>query len=136
MSPACASAWSSLPHSPVTKIYWIRHDPQPRLAIVARPPGDDWLHDDLLALRSSGIDVLVSLLEPDESIDLGLHREGELAQQAGMEFVSFPIPDRTTPQNRQSFCNLISYLAAAIRAGKHVGVHCRASIGRSTVTTA
>jgi protein-tyrosine phosphatase len=44
--------------------------------------------------------------------------------------------DRATPENRQSFCTLISYLTEALRAGKHIGAHCRGSIGRSTVITA
>jgi hypothetical protein len=117
-------------------IYWIQHGPKPSLAIVARPRGEDWLYGDLLAIKSSGIDILVSLLEPDEAIDLGLGREGDLAQKAGMEFVSFPIVDRTTPENRQNFCKLISRLTEALRTGKHVGVHCRGSIGRSTVIAA
>jgi protein-tyrosine phosphatase len=120
----------------MTSVYWIQHDLQPRLAIVARPRGEDWLHDELLAMKSSGIDILVSLLEPDEAMDLGLQLESEFAQKAGIEFVSFPIADRTTPENRQSFCRLISHLAAEIRAGRHIGVHCRGSIGRATVTTA
>jgi protein-tyrosine phosphatase len=117
-------------------VYWIQHRQKPLLAIVARPRGEEWLSDDLLALKSSGIDILVSLLEPDEALNLGLGRESELAQQAGIEFISFPIADRATPENRQLFCRLISYLAEALVAGKHIGAHCRGSIGRSTVITA
>ena len=120
----------------MTRVYWIQHDRQPRLAIVARPRGEDSLHDELLAMKSSGIDILVSLLPTDEVTYLGLAREAELAQNVGMEFISFPIPDRATPENRENFCKLISHLAEAIRAGKHVGAHCQGSIGRSTVTTA
>jgi len=120
----------------MTGVYWIQHDQQPRLAIVARPRGDEWLVDDLLAMKSSGVDILVSLLEAHEAVYLGLRDEGKFAQLAGMEFISFPMADRTTPENRESFCKLIQKLCEAMRAGKRVGVHCRASIGRSTVTTA
>jgi|SRR5277367_2808431 len=120
----------------MTNIYWIQHGEKPRLAIVARPHGEERLYGDLLVIKSSGIDILVSLLEPDEALDLGLVREGELAQKAGIEFLSFPIADRTTPGNRQNFCQLISRLTEALRTGKHVGVHCRGSIGRSTVIAA
>ncbi|QNI31780.1 dual specificity protein phosphatase family protein [Alloacidobacterium dinghuense] len=117
-------------------IYWIQHDESPRLAIVARPRGEDWLPDEMLAVKSSGIDILVSLLEPDEAVYLGLEQEAEFAHNAGLEFVSFPIPDRATPQNMAKFCKLISDLTDAIRAGKHVGAHCQGCIGRSTVITA
>jgi len=117
-------------------IYWIRHDEQPRLAIVARPDGEEWLEEDLASLKQGGIDVLVSLLMPDEAVDLGLAHEGDLARQNGMEFISYPIPDRTTPANDESFRRLIMKLVDSVRMGKHIGVHCRGSIGRSTVTTA
>jgi protein-tyrosine phosphatase len=120
----------------MVNIYWIQHDPQPRLAIVARPRGEDWLYDEMLALKASGIDVLVSLLEPEEAMDLGLAREGELAEKVGLEFISFPISDRSTPENRLAFCELVSRLVEAIRAGRHVGAHCRGCIGRSTIATA
>jgi protein-tyrosine phosphatase len=120
----------------MTSVYWIPHSRKPRLAIVARPRAENRLEDDLLRLKSEGIDILVSLLEEDEAIDLGLAQERRLAEKSGLEFLSYPIPDRTTPADRKDFCKLISYLADAIRARRHVGVHCRGSIGRSTVTTA
>src|ERR1700757_1415212 len=104
----------------MVNIYWIRHSETPRLAIVARPRGEDRLYDELLALKASGIDILVSLLEPDEAVYLGLAREGELAQKAGLEFVSHPISDRGTPADTQHFCKLIAYLSEAIRVGKNV----------------
>lgn len=127
---------SSLSLNSMTGVYWIRHDNHPRLAIVARPQGEEWLYDELLAMKYSGIDILVSLLEPDEALDLGLAKEHEFAQYAGMEFVSFPIPDGATPENMQNFCRLISRLAESIRSGKHIAAHCRGSIGRSTVIAA
>jgi protein-tyrosine phosphatase len=120
----------------MTDIYWIRHDDEPHLAIVARPRGEDWLEDDLAKLKRGGIDILVSLLQEPEAIDLGLHSEGQLAEQCGMEFISYPIPDRETPGDPASFRQLITRLTNAIRSGKRVGAHCRASIGRSTVVTA
>ena len=120
----------------MTKIYWIQHRQKPLLAIVARPRGEEQLYDELVAMKSSGIDILVSLLEPDEAIYLGLAEEREAAQQAGLEFVWFPINDRGTPGDMQNFCKLIASLTEAIRAGKRVGVHCQGCIGRSTVVTA
>jgi protein-tyrosine phosphatase len=120
----------------MTDVYWIKHDHPSRLAIVARPGEGEWLVDDLLAMKSSGVDILVSLLEAHEAVYLGLRDEGKFAHLAGMEFISFPMTDRTTPENRERFCELIQNLCEAIRAGKRVGVHCRGSIGRSTVTTA
>jgi protein-tyrosine phosphatase len=120
----------------MTNIFWIKHSRWPQLAIVAKPEGDNLLEVELRELKSAGIQILVSLLEVEEEDYLGLGREREFTLKAGMDFISYPIPDGTTPQDRQSFCELISYLTEAIRDGRHIGVHCRGSIGRSTVITA
>jgi protein-tyrosine phosphatase len=120
----------------MSAIYWIAHADPPHLAIVARPRGEDSLGEDLTYLKRGGIDVLVSLLPDLEADLLGLHFEGQLADQLGMEFISYPIPDRETPADSVSFRQLITRLTGAIRSGRRVGVHCRASIGRSTVVTA
>jgi protein-tyrosine phosphatase len=117
-------------------IYWIRHGEQPQLAIVARPRGDERLEEDLTSLQRGRIEVLVSLLTPDEAIGLGLASEGKLAENLGLEFISHPIPDRTIPTDAESFHLLTARLVEAVGTGKHVGVHCRGCIGRSTVTTA
>jgi protein-tyrosine phosphatase len=117
-------------------IYWIEHDEYPHLAIVARPRGDDWLEEDLANLKRGGIEVLVSLLTPSEAIDLGLAAERDLAERLGIEFVSYPVLDRTTPGDMGGFRLLVAQLADAVRVGKHVGAHCRGCIGRATITTA
>ncbi len=49
--------------------YWINANGL-RLAIVPRPRGWDWLADDIAALRSAGIDVLLSALTPAEIDEL------------------------------------------------------------------
>jgi hypothetical protein len=45
----------------------------------------------------AGVDLVISLLEREEVSDLGLQREAELCRASGIEFVSFPIPDRGVP---------------------------------------
>lgn len=116
--------------------YWIQDRQRPRLAIVPRPRGSDWLRDDLLQLREAGIDVLVSLLSDHEAWALGLSEEGTIAEELGMRFISHPIPDREIPGDLAGFRQLIANLAVDVRAGKSVGAHCRACIGRSTVLIA
>jgi hypothetical protein len=117
-------------------IYWIEDGHARRLAIVARPRGDDWLQDDLADLKNGGIDILVSFLLPYEAEELGLRDEGRLATEAGLEYISYPILDRTVPEDVGGFCNLVSQLVGEIRAGRRVGAHCRGCIGRSTVLIA
>jgi protein-tyrosine phosphatase len=117
-------------------VFWIEGEPRARLGVVLRPRPEDWLEDDLRRYSQSGIDTLVSLLEPDEAVWLGLGLEQTLACRVGMEFLNYPIPDVHVPENTASFRAFVSGLADRLRAGRSVGVHCRGSIGRSTVTAA
>jgi protein-tyrosine phosphatase len=80
--------------------------------------------------------MLASLLEAAEAIELGLGGEGELCRQQGIEFTSFPIADRGVPASLAPAIALAHRLAEAIEAGGTVGVHCRASIGRSGMISA
>jgi protein tyrosine phosphatase (PTP) superfamily phosphohydrolase (DUF442 family) len=112
--------------------YWVNS----QLAIVPRPRGDDWLDDEMVALREAGIDVVVSMLEEHEATILGLQEESAAAERAGLVFVNFPITDRNVPSNLLLFDEFLANLEKEISQGKRVGVHCRASIGRSSVTTA
>jgi protein-tyrosine phosphatase len=117
-------------------IYWVQDGHPPRFAIVPRPRGDDRLLDDLADLKSGGIDILVSFLPAFEAEELGLRDEGPLAAEVGLEFIWYPILDRTVPPDTAGFRQLVSRLAAEIRAGRRVGAHCRGCIGRSTVLIA
>jgi protein-tyrosine phosphatase len=117
-------------------IFWISGNPSAALAIVLCPPGGRGLCDELLTMKIRGIEILVSLLEPEEAHLLGLLEEGRFAEQIGLHFLSYPIPDTHLPQDRASFRTFAGRLANRLRAGEAVGVHCRGSIGRSAVTAA
>ena len=51
--------------------YWIKNEGF-RLAIIPRPRGQDWLADDIGALRNAGVDIVVSALTPAETEEWGL----------------------------------------------------------------
>jgi protein-tyrosine phosphatase len=104
-----------------------------RLAIIARPRGGDWLCDELAALSREGIEVVVSMLTNEESQELGLLREGEECKAAQLEFVNIPIGDRSVPDDKADFLRPVDSIADLVKQGRSVGVHCRASIGRSSV---
>jgi protein-tyrosine phosphatase len=117
----------------MSRLHWIERPK--RLAIMARPRADDWLEVDVTEWRASGVDVVVSLLEQEEVSELGLQRESELCQTKGIEFVSFPIPDRGVPDVRQAL-GLARSIADGIAGGRSIAIHCRAGIGRSSVIAA
>ena len=107
-----------------------------RLAILARPRGGDWLQDEIRAWGRSGFHVIVSLLTPEETNELELTGEADRCRSEGIEFVSFPIPDRGVPASRGDTLHLIKSVEALLLAGKAVGIHCRQGIGRSGLIAA
>ena len=117
-------------------IFWIKGNPPASLAVVLCPLGGDGLQDELLEMKRGGIETLVSLLEKDEAVLLAVAEEGPIAEKIGLQFLSHPIPDTRIPLDTSAFREFVAGLANRLRAGEHIGVHCRGSIGRSTVTAA
>ncbi len=120
----------------VDEVFWIEGTPPVPLAIVLCPRGGSNLDDELCEIARSGVQTLISLLEPDEADWLGLGQEGALAEQVGMQFLSYPIQDVHVPANVQSFRTFVSGLGDRLRAGERIGMHCRGSIGRAPLTAA
>jgi protein-tyrosine phosphatase len=120
----------------MSRLHWIETPTGGRVAIAARPRGDDWLESEITGWKSAGLDVVVSLFEPDEISELGLRREAELCRAQGIEFISFPIADRGLPKSHDETWQLVRFIADGIAAGGRPLIHCRAGIGRSSVIAA
>ena len=59
-----------------------------------------------------------------------------LPAAAGIECVSVPVPDRGLPDRAGEFLAAADKFRQAIAAGRTVGIHCYASIGRSALLAA
>ncbi|HEV7475750.1 MAG TPA: hypothetical protein VGN90_16970 [Pyrinomonadaceae bacterium] len=112
-------------------IYWIENDGPGRLAILARPQGDDALPAEIQAWRDAGIDAVVSLLTDADNQYLGLSAEGELCRSTGLQFVSFPIQDFGVPASFEIGLELVKELSDLLSNGKSIGFHCNGCIGRA-----
>jgi protein-tyrosine phosphatase len=117
----------------VKDVCWIA---ETGLAIVMRPRGGDWLETDIARLQNAGIQTIVSTVEDWEAAELGLSSERDLCEALGMRFISYPLPDRSTPRDLKGFRAFVKSLAERLSGGEKIGVHCRGCIGRSTVVTA
>ena len=116
-----------------SELYWIDADATARLAIMARPRAGDWLEEEIAHWKNSGVGIVVSLLEPEEIDDLGLGMEASLCEASGIEYVSFPIPDRGLPSDTQ---DALRFAADVMARQKPIAIHCRAGIGRSSIMAA
>ena len=90
----------------------------------------------LRSLREQGIESLVSLLSAEEMRVLGLEDEARLCREVGIGFRWFPVTDHSIPESMEEYRALVEELQRDLRAGKGVGAHCFAGIGRSCMLMA
>jgi len=102
---------------------------------MAAPKGGDQLAEDMSGLAWLGVDIIVNLLTEPECWELGLLDEADEAATAGLEYRELPIADRGVPESR-SLTRLVVELSDSVAVGRHVAIHCRAGIGRSSVLAA
>jgi protein-tyrosine phosphatase len=117
-------------------VYWLPGPWDGRLAILARPRGEDWLQDEVEGWKEAGVDVVVSLLTKNEESELGLTQEREFVQRSGLTFINFPIADYSVPTSKQATRQLVDKLKERLSHGNRVGIHCRQGIGRSSLVAA
>ena len=103
-------------------LFVIERDGPGRLATMACPRGGDWLDDEVEALQTEGVDVLVSVLTNSELAELQLSAEPELARQAGLTYISFPIPDRGAPEGAAA-TDLAGQLEERLTGGEFIVVN-------------
>ncbi len=117
-------------------LYWIEGSWLGRLAISARPRGGDWLEAEVRAWSSAGVNVVASVLTPEEEEELNLKGEEKACLANGITYCSFPIPDRGVPRSQGDALNFIKTLERDLAQGKTVAVHCRQGLGRSALIAA
>lgn len=107
-----------------------------RLALGPAPRGGSLLLAEIAGRVEAGVQVLASLLEPGEAAMFDLSQEADICRRAGVEFLSFPIPDHDVPRSMVDAARFIDVLVSRARAGRAVAVHCLAGIGRSATIAA
>ncbi len=118
------------------RIYWISDLESGRLGIMPRPRGGDWLEDEIRSLKMSGVDAVVSLLEPEEITELDIAKEKSLCEANGISYLSFPIRDRNIPLSKRDALDFARMLANLLQEGRSVVIHCRQGVGRSALIAA
>jgi len=106
------------------------------LAVMAKPVSGEYIEDEFSGISREGIKQIVSLLELQESYEVGLQNEKALSEKNEMEFISFPIKDRGLPKLVNEFSQFTLKLYQQIAGGKNTVIHCRAGIGRTGLVAA
>ncbi|MEZ5426765.1 MAG: dual specificity protein phosphatase family protein [Pyrinomonadaceae bacterium] len=111
------------------EIYWTNEN----LATMPHPRGDDWLEDEIISLKNSGVDVLVSMLEGHEVFRLRLEKEEFFCRENDIVFLNFPVVDRNIPNSFDEVFQFVRKLFNYSREEKKIAIHCFAGIGRSSL---
>ncbi|MBA2588364.1 MAG: dual specificity protein phosphatase family protein [Alphaproteobacteria bacterium] len=119
----------------MSRLYWVNKFAEGNLAIMAAPRPEARLDEVLLGWKDEGVDIVVSMIEHREMPGL-VEAERALCEEFHLEFIWFPIRDKTAPASPEAISALAKRLATAISTGKSVAVHCRAGIGRSALLAA
>lgn len=113
-------------------IYWVAAALTGRIAVVARPRTAASFRD----LKACGVDVLVSMLEPEEAVDVGLGDEAERCAAAGIMFLGVPVMDHGVPDAFEPVEAAVAAVKGHLAKGLGVGAHCYAGLGRSPLFVA
>lgn len=119
-----------------TELHWIDGPWPGKLAVAARPRGGDWLAEEIASWKRQGVGAVLSLLIPQEEKDLDLREEGRAVKSLGMQFSSFPIPDRQVPASQSKLSLVLENAADQLERGTKLVIHCRQGIGRSGLVAA
>lgn len=106
-----------------------------RLSTAAAPAGLEQLPVALHALKREGVDVVVSMLASREESRLGLAHEEQQAHLVGLDFLRLPTGDFRAPDIAATRI-LAADLVARLADGKHIVIHCRGGVGRSSTLAA
>ncbi|CAN5820702.1 hypothetical protein BH20ACI4_BH20ACI4_32140 [soil metagenome] len=118
------------------EVFWTKEKYPGRIALVPRPRGGEWLEDEAAAWSNAGLDVIVSMLDAEETQSFELEREAEFCAANGIEFVACPVADRSVPEINEAFLQVVEKLKKLLLNGKNTGIHCRQSVGRAPLMAA
>lgn len=109
-----------------------------KLGLTILPGRKDFgrdLHDDIVAIKGTGITHVVPLITDEEFVIFGVDGLLNAYQQAGLAVHRLPILDQSvcSPQEMRA---IVDWLQTRLTEGKHILIHCVGGLGRSGLVAA
>ena len=103
------------------------------LFISPRPRGNDWLEDEIQHFKKNKITILINALTFSEIYELELEKEEQYCKKYHINYLSYPIDDRSVPLSKKEFLKFTLDLSEKLFKGENILIHCRQGIGRSSL---
>ena len=84
-------------------------------------------------LNTLGVNIVINLLSETENKVHALKNQRKTYEALNIQLVKFPIQDFNTPVSSYNFKKLIRCLRDEVIAGRSIGIHCMAGIGRTGI---
>ncbi|MBL6875765.1 MAG: dual specificity protein phosphatase family protein [Chitinophagales bacterium] len=84
-------------------------------------------------LNTLGVKIVVNLLSESENNVHALKNQRKTYEALNIKLEEFPIQDFNTPASPDNFKKLIRFLSDEVIAGKSIGIHCMAGVGRTGI---
>lgn len=91
------------------------------------------LTEDMVRIRNWGAELVVTLIEPQELIELQVEHLPEEVMRLGMQWCHLPIRDRYPPgpSFERDWPQALARIGALLSTGKRIFVHCKGGLGRA-----
>lgn len=117
-------------------VFWIPFEADIFLGTMEHLQGGSDLMDEAAALVDEQVTTVVSMLSLEEVDVLGLSQEEKVLGQSGIQFLHYPVDDRSVPPSVPDFRKICASICEQLLAGERVAIHCRYGIGRSSLMAA
>lgn len=116
-----------------SKIFWLKKFSGGRLGTMNCPQGGELLQNEISNWKKAGIKLIASALTDNEMRELELLNTLELCQVNNIEFIRFPIIEKSLPESMDEWLTFIQSLQKALQDKKKVVTLSQTGVGRASL---
>ena len=103
---------------------------------INRNAEPSFLENLLIEYKRKRVKLVVTLLDSDEIVDLGIISFSTLLMDSGFHWIHCPIRDRSTCSDQKRIRTLLEDIKKILKPNNSVVIHCHAGLGRTWLLAA